>query len=190
MARGVRGIGGERGAHRLKGRRVFFFFSDTDAKTEERKKLMILEEEVLHTGARAQQRNKEESIRIRSRRHSQCCGEMTVEFPGFRRKETENKKRRVSFEGGRGRKKKNDRHSRFSPLLPLPRTIQQSPHLCLLPDLPVAGCRCAVECVDAHGLGLAVEELVHALLERAHAGNHDADEHKGERRFPGHFLVF
>ena len=82
---------------------------------------------------------------------------------------------------------KNDRRSPFSPpLLPSSNT-RQSTHLRLFPDLLVAGRRGAVERVHAHGLGLAVEELVNALLERAHPGDHDADEHEGERQFRGHF---
>ena len=70
----------------------------------------------------------------------------------------------------------------------LEKKINQSTHLCLLPDLLVARRRSAVERVDTHGLGLAVEDLVHALLERAHAGDHDGDENEGERRFCGHLF--
>ena len=86
------------------------------------------------------------------------------------------------------RGKKDDRRSRSRRRRRRRRT--QITHLRLLPDLLVARRRGAVKRVDAYGLGLAVEELVHALLERTHAGDHDADEHKGERRFRGHFLFF
>ena len=71
------------------------------------------------------------------------------------------------------RGKKDDRRSRSRRRRRRRRT--QITHLRLLPDLLVARRRGAVKRVDAYGLGLAVEELVHALLERTHAGDHDAD---------------
>ena len=99
---------------------------------------------------------------------------------------------RGGFSRSRSKKKKKEKNGTIDPrrrfLLLLPPFIDQSHLGRALPDPLVARSGGTVERVHAHGLGLAVEELVHALLERAHPGDHDRDEDERERGLAGHFL--
>ena len=110
----------------------------------------------------------------------------------FVSKEEEGAEVRGGFSRSRLKKKRKKRKNgtidflAAAALLLLP-FIDQSHLRRALPDPLDARSGGAVERVHAHGLRLAVEELVHALLERAHASDHDRDEHKRERGLAGHF---